>query len=396
MSWYYAENNERRGPIEDAAFDSLVSAGAVRPETLVWREGMTNWQAFSASGYSRPGAPPPPSMPPIPGGGDEEEQPRRPGVEMGVCSESGRILPRSDLVEIDGRLVSVEYKNVVLQRIREGVGSTGSSIDPEVLAQQIIARDYHVSAGACLSRGWSLMKKNFWLFVGASFLSSLVFGASIFTVFGIFFVFGPLRAGVYWVMLRANRHEPASVGDAFAGFSRNFWHLVGVGVFEILAIVSCFLPALICFGVAFAMSPKNPSVPLLIVAGMLVFVAYAGMLYLGVCWVFSFLLAIDKQIEAWPAMKLSRRIVSMHWWQVFGVLFVAGLLIFGIIFSVMIVCPLLANLIIGSHPGSAVASVVAMCFSLLSSCVSVCLTPLLYSTIAVAYEDIFGTRESRP
>jgi uncharacterized RDD family membrane protein YckC len=44
---------------------------------------------------------------------------------MGVCSESGKVLPRSELIEIDGRLVSAEYKNVVLQRLREGVSGVG-------------------------------------------------------------------------------------------------------------------------------------------------------------------------------------------------------------------------------------------------------------------------------
>jgi hypothetical protein len=395
MSWYYAENNERRGPIEDAAFDGLVAAGAVRPETLVWREGMTNWQALSSSGYARPGAPLPPNSPPALGGAGEDGAARPPGVEMGVCSESGRILPRSELVEIDGRLVSAEYKNVVLQRIREGVGSSGSSIDPEVLAQQIIARDYQLSVGSCLSRGWQVMKSHFWLCVGASFLSTLVVYASLLTLIGIFFVFGPLTAGLYWMMLRMHRNEPASIGDAFAGFSRNFWHLVGVGLFMILAMLACFVPVGICFGVAFAASPKNPSIPILGLAGLLAFVAYGAIIYLAVSWVFSFILVIDKQIEAWPAMKLSRRIVSMHWWRVFGVLFVTGLLIFGIMFSVMIVGPLLANLIVGAHPGSGVAAVVAACFSLLGSCISLCLTPLMYATIAVAYEDIFGSQVSR-
>jgi TM2 domain-containing membrane protein YozV len=42
-SWYYAEGAEQRGPLPGDQFRQLVHAGAIHPETLVWREGMANW-----------------------------------------------------------------------------------------------------------------------------------------------------------------------------------------------------------------------------------------------------------------------------------------------------------------------------------------------------------------
>ncbi|MDT8335121.1 MAG: GYF domain-containing protein [Desulfurivibrionaceae bacterium] len=42
--WYYAEGDRKKGPIDQEHLDRLVAAGAVAPETLVWRKGMTNWQ----------------------------------------------------------------------------------------------------------------------------------------------------------------------------------------------------------------------------------------------------------------------------------------------------------------------------------------------------------------
>ena len=103
MSWYYAENNERRGPFDEAAFEELVANGVVKPETSVWRDGQADWMPYGkvSAGTTQIGT----------------------GSEMGVCSESGKSFPRNELVEIDGHLVSAEYKNVVLQRLREGVGS---------------------------------------------------------------------------------------------------------------------------------------------------------------------------------------------------------------------------------------------------------------------------------
>src|SRR6266481_3859929 len=44
------------------------------------------------------------------------------------------------------------------------------SVDPEALAAQILARDYTIDIGRCISRGWELVKGDFWLLVGATFL----------------------------------------------------------------------------------------------------------------------------------------------------------------------------------------------------------------------------------
>ncbi len=43
MAWYYAVGDERRGPLSDTEFQVLLSNGTVRPDTLVWRDGMPDW-----------------------------------------------------------------------------------------------------------------------------------------------------------------------------------------------------------------------------------------------------------------------------------------------------------------------------------------------------------------
>ena len=40
--WYYAENNEQRGPVLESELKGLL-AGKLPPDTLVWKEGMANW-----------------------------------------------------------------------------------------------------------------------------------------------------------------------------------------------------------------------------------------------------------------------------------------------------------------------------------------------------------------
>src|SRR5579872_1874043 len=46
MPWYFAESGERVGPVEDAEFQTLVAIGRVKPEMLVWRKGMAQWEPY--------------------------------------------------------------------------------------------------------------------------------------------------------------------------------------------------------------------------------------------------------------------------------------------------------------------------------------------------------------
>ncbi len=41
--WFYGENGQQAGPIEDAGLHALVAAGQIGPGTLLWREGMPRW-----------------------------------------------------------------------------------------------------------------------------------------------------------------------------------------------------------------------------------------------------------------------------------------------------------------------------------------------------------------
>jgi hypothetical protein len=43
-SWYYAVGGQRVGPILRASMEQCISSNVVRPETMVWRKGMPDWQ----------------------------------------------------------------------------------------------------------------------------------------------------------------------------------------------------------------------------------------------------------------------------------------------------------------------------------------------------------------
>jgi hypothetical protein len=46
--WYYVRDNERFGPVDEYAIISLIQNGTIGRETLVWKQGMADWQKAEA------------------------------------------------------------------------------------------------------------------------------------------------------------------------------------------------------------------------------------------------------------------------------------------------------------------------------------------------------------
>lgn len=159
--------------------------------------------------------------------------------------------------------------------------------DTQRLADEIIARDYTLDISNCLSRAWALMQKDFWPIVGVSALLFLVVAASNAAYVGIV-LNGPLLGGLYLYYLKKIRGERAEIGDAFSGFS--------------VAFLQLFLGSLVS--------------SLLIGVGFF-FCVLPG-IYLAIAWKFTLPLIADKRIDFWPAMELSRRVISKHWWSFLG------------------------------------------------------------------------------
>ncbi|MBO7655856.1 MAG: DUF975 family protein [Kiritimatiellae bacterium] len=77
MDMYYAENGVRKGPIDEATFRSLVADGTIGPDTLVWHEGMTDWQPYARFQSQDPGSTPP--------------SPPTPDYGPGACTDNGSL-----------------------------------------------------------------------------------------------------------------------------------------------------------------------------------------------------------------------------------------------------------------------------------------------------------------
>jgi len=205
------------------------------------------------------------------------------------------------------------------------------AVNADALANEILTRGYSLEIGSCISRGWDLVlnKNNFWLTVGVNLVISLILGVSGAAYVAII-VAGPLTGGLYWFFLKLVRGQKAGFEDAFAGFTLAFVQLM------LGSLVSMVLS-----GVGF------------------IFCILPG-IYLAVAWLFTFPLIIDKQLGFWEAMEVSRKVVTRHWWTIFGLLIVNFFL----------------NL----------AGALVCCIGALVT------MPISYAAVMYAYEDIFGTR----
>lgn len=47
MNWYYALNGQQQGPVPESEIASLAAAGTLKPDTLIWSEGLADWQPLS-------------------------------------------------------------------------------------------------------------------------------------------------------------------------------------------------------------------------------------------------------------------------------------------------------------------------------------------------------------
>jgi len=44
MEWYYADGSQQQITVDESELSGLVSAGSIKPETLVWNETMADWR----------------------------------------------------------------------------------------------------------------------------------------------------------------------------------------------------------------------------------------------------------------------------------------------------------------------------------------------------------------
>jgi uncharacterized membrane protein len=218
----------------------------------------------------------------------------------------------------------------------------GAAAAPAILAaglpQDLFERDYNLDIGECVSRSWDLVKSNFGILFGGVAVFMLIQGAvsllgaipvvGILVTLGSVFIMGPITGGLYLLYLKVLRGQPAEIGDLFAGFKTQMGQLVLAYLVVLLLTAASALPGAAIMAYPFySMIHHHAFDPVMgLLAALGLIVAFVPAIYLSVSWLFTLPLVIDRQMEFWPAMGASRRMVGKHWWLVLGLVVVCGLI----------------------------------------------------------------------
>ena len=166
-----------------------------------------------------------------------------------------------------------------------------------------------LSIGHLFSRSWPRFKEHLWVLVGAFTVYALIVGIGSDTWddeqssggllnLVLFFITGPLTAGLYWMMLKVQRDQPVEFTDLFAGFGE-FGRAFGVHVLSMIAFVVGLI--------------------LLVVPGLIVLVGLWPGLFL----------VMDDELGVMDTLKKAWAMTAGHRLQLFGlglVLCLIGLL----------------------------------------------------------------------
>ena len=159
MNWFYANAGQQAGPVNDDEFNRLIGAGDIQPSTLVWHEGMANWEPLSKV-RPAPGAPPPAAFVPPLG------QTAPPPGQV-ICNECRKAVPVEETMQFGNATICAACKPIYVQKLREGA-----------------APNYALAQGQFRYGG-------FWIRVAAKLIDSIIVGIPIGLLYlGGMFLFG--------------------------------------------------------------------------------------------------------------------------------------------------------------------------------------------------------------
>jgi uncharacterized RDD family membrane protein YckC len=108
MQWYYANNDQRLGPVSEAEFNKLVADGVIVSTTLVWNATMTNWMPYAQI---------------APTSSALAAAATAPAPDTEVCAVSGKRYPKREMIQYEGRWIGAEHRDAFFQRQREGLNA---------------------------------------------------------------------------------------------------------------------------------------------------------------------------------------------------------------------------------------------------------------------------------
>jgi uncharacterized RDD family membrane protein YckC len=114
MNWYYVQDSDRVGPVDDGELERLVAAGRIQPETLVWNETLPGWTSLRDARPGTPVAAAPPAL---------SAAPIDPGAAapLSTCSQCGQSFSPDQLMHFEGRTICFNCKPLFVAQMKEGI-----------------------------------------------------------------------------------------------------------------------------------------------------------------------------------------------------------------------------------------------------------------------------------
>jgi len=310
MQWFYAHNGERLGPVTPEQLSTLVANGTVDETTLVWREGMTDWEPWGNLAAANP----------LPAAAPDAPAPEPASIDA-TSSEAG---------------------GWTLDGFTEPLQSNG----------------FRTSVGGLLSRAWANYKSMFGLALGVMvvviLISFLVGLLPVVSLLGAFLVTPQLNAGAAWIFLKRARGQDVEFSDVFTGFSRCFGKLALVALIQFGVVICVAIP----FGIVGAVtggtmeqmgSSGDMDPAFAVIFALVVFVLFVVGIWLALRFLLTHIVALDMQGSAVDAYRMSWRITAGKFWVLLGVFIVLFLLsiagMLALLIGLLFVAPLYPALI---------------------------------------------------
>jgi hypothetical protein len=148
MVWYYAVNGQQSGPVSEAELDELLRSKTINGNTLVWREGLAQWEPLRTAR---------PTGPAVLADG-------KPGT---VCVECQQAFPQSNMVFINQSWVCAGCKPIFIQRVMEGAPPPALDGATWRMNRRMIMRSETPLPDRCVrcnapANGYRLKRKLYW------------------------------------------------------------------------------------------------------------------------------------------------------------------------------------------------------------------------------------------
>ena len=233
------------------------------------------------------------------------------------------------------------------------------------MTPEITIRRNIVDPIGCISAAWAMVKDQYWLFVGMCAVGLLIGGA---VPLGI--LTGPMMCGLYIAFLNIRRGRPIEFAMLFKGFDYFGPSLVAT-LLHMVPILAIVIPAYFLFYVGMFVSiaaqgnssEPNPAAFMGVMGFFILFwiVMMIIIIFISIGFTFAYPLIVDRKLSGLEAIKWSFKGALANFWRLLGMTLMTGLL--------------------------------AICGLVLCYVGIFLVFPIMYGSIAIAYERVFGLSE---